>query len=86
MRVPSQGLHRYLRTNAIQKGLFGRSPMWMGVLGIGIVAKGVGRITKTGKGQILFSESLENGATFEIVHMDPPPTRAQRRKARKASP
>jgi hypothetical protein len=58
--------------------------MWMGVLALGVLAKGMGKVTKSGPGPILFSEPLEQGATFEIVHMDAPPTRRQRRKARKA--
>ncbi|MCH7789362.1 MAG: hypothetical protein IH940_07950 [Acidobacteria bacterium] len=62
----------------------GRSRLWMGVLGLGALTKAISKVSKSGPGPILFSESLAEGAAIEIVHLDPLPTRRQRRKARKA--
>ncbi len=85
MKLVSKSMvRRYLRMNAIQRGVLGRSKPWLAILGAGMVLRGVGKVTKSGDAPVLFSEDLSLGGTFEIVHVPPSPTRRQRRRAARA--
>ena len=76
-------LRRYLRFNAIRRGLFGRSPFWLTVLGAGVIGRGLGKLTKSGEAPVLFSEDLAQGQAYAVHHLPPPETRRQRRRRRR---
>jgi hypothetical protein len=76
-------LMRWLRFNALRKGLFGGNSAWLAVLGMGIVLRAVNSVLKKGPMELVFSEKLEPGASYMITHLPPPLTRRQQRKDRK---
>jgi hypothetical protein len=76
-------LKRWLRYNALRKGLLGRQGPWMAVFVAGVALRQVNKVLKRGPMPVRFSEKLEPGATYVISHIVPP-TRRQRRKASRA--
>jgi hypothetical protein len=77
-------LKRWLRYNALRKGLLGRQGPWMFVFFASMALRQVNKVLKRGAMPVRFSEKLEPGATYVISHIVPP-TRRQRRRASRAS-
>ena len=75
-------LNRMLRTNAIQKGLFGGNRFWTGVLVAGLAGRQVNKVLKRGEMPIRFSERLEPGQSFVITHLPDASSRRSRRRSR----
>ncbi len=73
-------LRRYLRLNAIRRGLFGGSKPWMVVLALGLLGRQVGKVTKRGEMPLVLSEALRPGESMIITHLVP-----ERRRRRRAS-
>ncbi len=73
-------LKRWLRFNALRKGLLGRQGPWMFVFVVSMLARQANKVLKRGTPPLRFSEKLEPGATYVISHIVPP-SRRQRRKA-----
>jgi hypothetical protein len=69
---------RYLRTNAISRGLLGGSRGWTAVLVLGLVGRQLNKVLKRGDAPVLFSEKLRPGESFVITHY-PEPERRRRR-------
>ena len=64
-------LRRYLRLNAIRRGLLGGSKPWMVVLALGILGRQVGKVTKRGEMPLVLSEALKPGESMIITHLRP---------------
>ena len=77
-------VRRYLRFNAIRRGLLGQNKFWLTVFGAGLVGRQIGKITKGGPAPVLFSEDLAAGESYEVRHLPPPETRRKRRKRERA--
>jgi hypothetical protein len=76
-------LMRWLRFNALRRGLFGGSAGWMTVLGLGLVVRALNSVRKKGPMELVFSEKLEPGAAYLITHLPPAESRRQKRRSRK---
>lgn len=74
---------RSIRVRATQRGFLGGHRGWLAVFGLLQVARFSGRITKRGPGPVVFSERLLPGERYEIVHLPAPPTRRQKRRAKR---
>lgn len=77
-------LRRWLRYNALRKGLLGREGPWLAVFVLAFLGRRMNNVLKRGEMPIRFSEKLEPGATYVISHIVPP-TRRERRRARRAA-
>jgi hypothetical protein len=71
-------LRRYLRLNAIRRGLLGGSKPWLAVLVLGIIGRQVGKVTKRGEMPLVLSEPLKQGEGLVITHLAPPRRRGRR--------
>ena len=70
MAFPRQGgLKRYIRYNALRRGLFGGSRFWTGVFVAGFVARWLGRVSKRGEMPVITSDELHPGEGFVIRHL-----------------
>jgi hypothetical protein len=74
-------LRRYLRLNAIRRGLFGGSKPWLAVLVLGLLGRQVGKVTKRGEMPVVLSERLEQGEALLITHLAPERRGRGRRRA-----
>jgi hypothetical protein len=68
---------RYIRTNALRRGLIGRERFWMAVFVLGLMGRQVNKVLKRGDAPIVFSERLKPGESFVITHLVPPPKRGK---------
>ncbi len=75
-------LKRWLRYNALRKGLLGRQGPWMFVFFASMVFRQMNKVLKRGAMPIRFSEKLEPGATYVISHIVTPSRRQQRKASR----
>ena len=76
-------VRRWLRYNALRKGLLGRQGPWLFVFVVSFILRRANSVLKRGEMPIHFSEKLQPGASYLITHIVPP-TRRQRRRARRA--
>ena len=76
-------VRRWLRTNAIHKGLLGFQRPWLAVVAVGLLGRQVNKVLKRGPMPVLFSEKLEPGASFVITHLARP-SRARPLKAKRS--
>jgi hypothetical protein len=74
-------LRRYLRMNAIQKGLFGGSRPWQAVLLAGLVLRQLNKVLKRGAAPVVLSEKLDVGQAMIIRHLPPEPNQKKQRRA-----
>jgi hypothetical protein len=77
-------LRRWVRYNALRKGLLGRQGPWLAVFVVGFLGRRVNSVLKRGVMPLRFDEKLEPGASYLIEHIVPP-SRRQRRKAARAA-
>ncbi len=77
-------LRRWVRYNALRKGLLGRQGPWLAVFVLAFLGRRANAVLKRGEMPIRFSEKLEPGATYVISHIVPP-TRRERRRARRTA-
>jgi hypothetical protein len=78
LRTRTRFVKRYLRTNAIRRGLIGRDRLWMAVFAAGLLGRQVNKVLKRGDAPIVFSERLKPGESFVITHFAPPGKRDKR--------
>lgn len=78
------GILETARRAGVAKGVFGDSRPWLVVGGLAWGLKALQWALKP-PAQTVLVEALEPGETIVISHGGPPPTRRQRRKARKLS-
>lgn len=76
-------LTRTIRFRATRQGLMGGHKGWLTVFALLQVVRFSGRITKRGPGPVVFAERMLPGERYEIVHLPAPPTRRQRRRAKR---
>lgn len=76
-------LKRVIRMNALRKGLVGGSPFWRAVWVFGVARGFWSKISKRGEAPVTFSESLDEGEAWAIVHV-PEQSRRGRGEGRKA--
>jgi hypothetical protein len=72
LRTRTRFVKRYVRTNAIRRGLLGRDKFWLGVFVLGLMGRQVNKVLKRGDMPILFSERLKPGESFVITHIPEP--------------
>lgn len=68
-KLRSGYLKRIINMNALRKGLLGGSPFWRAVWFFGIGRRLWRRVSKSGPGPITFSEPLEEGEAWAMVHV-----------------
>ena len=64
-------LRRYLRVNALRRGVLGGSRPWLAILVLGLIGRGLGKVSKRGEAPIAFREALEPGQSLLITHLAP---------------
>jgi hypothetical protein len=72
-------LRRYVRLNAIRRGLFGGSRPWLVVFVLGLIGRQIGKVTKRGEMPLVLSERLKPGEGLLITHLTPPRRRRRSR-------
>jgi len=75
-------LRRYIRVNALRRGLFGGSRPWLAVFVLGLLRRQMGKVTKRGEMPLVLSEPLEPGEALLISHLAP---KRRGRRGRRAS-
>ena len=76
-------VRRWFRYNALRKGLFGQQGPWFALFVLSVLGRRMNTVLKRGPMPLRFSEKLEPGASYVISHVVPP-SRRQRRKAKRA--
>jgi hypothetical protein len=71
----------YLRARALSRGFFGGSRVWVGI-GAFVWAIRLFQWLLRPDTTVLYRDKLGVGQSVTIRHVDPPPTRRQRRKAK----
>ena len=77
-------LRRYLRYNALRRGLIGGNKAWLAVLVLGYLGRSIGKVTKRGEMPLALSQALKPGQGLIITHHAP--TRRGRRAKAKSNP
>ena len=75
-------LRRYIRMNALRRGLFGGSQPWLAVFVLGLLRRQMGKVTKRGEIPLVLSEPLKPGEALLISHLAP---KRRGRRGRRAS-
>ena len=60
---------RLIKTNALRKGLLGGHPLWRAIWVFQLLRKGWSKISKKGEAPITFSESIDEGTAWTLVHV-----------------
>jgi hypothetical protein len=64
-------LRRYIRMNALRRGLLGGSRPWLAIFVLGLLRRRVGKVTKRGEMPLVLSEALKPGEALLITHLAP---------------
>jgi len=64
-------LRRYIRMNALRRGLLGGSRPWLAVFVLGLLGRQMGKVTKRGEMPLVLSEALKPGEALLITHLAP---------------
>jgi hypothetical protein len=72
LRARTRFVRRYVRTNAIRRGLLGRDRLWMTIFVIGLLGRQANKVLKRGDAPLVFSERLQPGESFVITHFAEP--------------
>jgi hypothetical protein len=72
LRTQTRFAKRYIRTNAIRRGLLGRDRFWTAVFVAGLLGRQANKVLKRGDAPIVFSQRLKPGEGFVITHLAPP--------------
>ena len=62
---------RYIRVNALRRGVFGGSRFWTAVFAAGLVGRWFGKVTKRGEMPVITSDDLQPGESLVIRHLRP---------------
>lgn len=62
-------LKRIIKMNATRKGLLGGSPLWRAVWLMLTLRKGWSKVSKSGEAPIAFTEPLNEGEAWTVVHV-----------------
>lgn len=60
---------RYVRFNAVRRGLLGGSRFWTGVFAAGYIGRWMSRVGKRGDMPVITSDELRPGEGFVIRHL-----------------
>jgi hypothetical protein len=63
-------VRRYIRTNAIRRGLLGRERLWTAIFVLGLAGRQLNKVLKRGDAPVLFSEKLKPGESFLVTHFE----------------
>jgi hypothetical protein len=63
-------VRRYIRTNAIRRGLLGRERLWTAIFVLGLAGRQLNKVLKRGDAPVLFSERLKPGESFLVTHFE----------------
>jgi hypothetical protein len=74
-----QAVRRWLRYNAIRRGLLAQDRKWLVVLAIGLLGRQANKVLKRGEMPVRFREKLEPGTSLVITHLAPDPRRQRGR-------
>ena len=66
---PRVYVKRYIRRNALRRGLLGGSRLWTAVFAAGYVGRWIGRVAKRGEMPLITSDELRPGEGFVIRHL-----------------
>ena len=69
IRTRTRFIKRYIRANAIRKGLLGRDKFWLGIFVLSLLGRQVNKVLKRGDAPIVLSEKLKPGETMIISHL-----------------
>jgi hypothetical protein len=72
LRTRTRFVKRYVRTNAIRRGLLGRDKFWLGIFVLGLMGRQANKVLKRGDMPIVFSERLKPGESFVVTHYAEP--------------
>jgi len=75
----------YLRARAFSKGFLGGSQLWMAI-GLVVWTIRLFQWLTRPETDVIYRDRLGTGQTIQIRHLEPPPTRRQRRRAKRAAP
>jgi hypothetical protein len=64
-------LRRYIRVNALRRGVFGGSKPWLVIFVLGMLRRQMGKVTKRGEMPLVLSEALKPGQALLITHIAP---------------
>jgi hypothetical protein len=64
-------LRRYIRMNALRRGLLGGSRPWLVIFVLGMLRRQMGKVTKRGEMPLRLSEALKPGESMIITHIAP---------------
>jgi hypothetical protein len=64
-------LRRYIRMNALRRGLLGGSRPWLAIFVLGMLRRQMGKVTKRGEMPLRLSEALKPGESMIITHIAP---------------
>ena len=64
-------VRRYIRFNALRRGLLGGSRFWTLVFAAGYVGRFMSKVTKRGEMPVITSDDLQPGEGFVIRHLAP---------------
>ena len=62
-------VERYIRSNALRRGLLGGSRFWTGVFAAGYVRRWLRKVAKRGDMPVITSDELQPGEGFVIRHL-----------------
>jgi len=64
-------LRRYIRVNALRRGVLGGSKPWLVIFVLGMLRRQMGKVTKRGEMPLVLSEALKPGQALLITHIAP---------------
>jgi hypothetical protein len=64
-------LRRYIRMNALRRGVFGGSKPWLVIFALSMLRRQMGKVTKRGEMPLVLSERLKPGESMVITHLVP---------------
>lgn len=64
-------LRRYIRMNALRRGVFGGSKPWLVIFVLSMLRRQMGKVTKRGEMPLVLSERLKPGESMVITHLVP---------------
>jgi hypothetical protein len=70
VRLRLRFVRRYIRTNAIRRGLLGRERLWTAIFVLGLAGRQLNKVLKRGDAPVLFSEKLKPGESFLVTHFE----------------
>jgi hypothetical protein len=74
----------YLRAKALSRGFLGGSQLWLAIGGVVWTVRLFQWLTRP-ETSVIYRDRLGSGESIVIRHLEPPPTKRQRRKAARSA-